>query len=141
MIKSLGDSPIAKSMWQLIRYASVGLVSNAVGYMLYLWLTYAGMGHKGTMSLLFGVGMAQTFYFNRVWTFGHDGKPESALVRYVTIYGLGYLFNLVILMMLVDHWGWPHQWVQAGAVFAIAAFLFLAQKLWVFAPVTRKNET
>lgn len=126
-------------MRQLIRYALVGIASNAVAYLLYLLLTYYGMGHKTTMSLLYGVGVAQTFYFNRGWTFGHDGKVSLALVRYVTVYGLGYVFNLAMLMVLVDRWGWSHQWVQGAAIFVIAAFLFLGQKIWVFAPVTPRN--
>jgi putative flippase GtrA len=128
-------------MQQLIRYALVGIASNAVAYLLYLLLTYFGMGHKTTMSLLYVVGVAQTFYFNRCWTFSYEGKVSSALVRYVTVYGLGYVLNLTFLMVLVDRWGWSHQWVQGAAIFVIAAFLFLAQKIWVFTPVTGRTET
>ena len=38
---------------QLSRYAIVGLASNAVGYLLYLLLTYAGIGHKSAQRLAF----------------------------------------------------------------------------------------
>ena len=70
-------------MQQLIRYTLVGLASNGVAYILYLSLTYYGMGHKTTMTLLYVMGVAQTFYFNRGWTFEHNGKISSALIRYI----------------------------------------------------------
>lgn len=135
-----GDDHI-QLMQQLLRYALVGLASNSVAYLSYLLLTYFGMGHKTTMSLLYIVGVAQTFYFNRGWTFEHNGKVSSALVRYVTTYSVGYGFNLALLVVLVDRWGWPHQWVQGAAIFMVAIFLFLAQKMWVFAPATQRYET
>jgi putative flippase GtrA len=128
-------------MRQLIRYAVVGLLSNTAAYLLYLLLTYAGMGHKTTMTMLYVVGTLQTFYFNRGWTFGHDGKVSSAFLRYVAVYGMGYVFNLLALIVFVDNWGYLHQWVQGGAILVVAIFLFVAQKLWVFAPVTQRNMT
>lgn len=124
---------------QLSRYAVVGLASNAVGYLLYLLLTYAGMGHKSAMSLIYAVGVAQTFYFNRSWSFGHNGMISSAFLRYMAAYAFGYVFNLAALMMLVDSWGWPHQWVQGGMIFVLAGMLFLLQKFWVFAPSVRSG--
>ena len=45
---------------QFIRYATVGLAANGVGYILYLALTWAGMGHKTAMTLLYVVGVSMT---------------------------------------------------------------------------------
>lgn len=118
---------------QLSRYALVGLASNLVGYLLYLLITQAGMGHKSAMTLLYAVGVAQTFYFNRVWSFGHDGRVLTSFVRYISAYALGYVFNLAMLLLLVDLWGWPHQWVQGAMTFVLAGMLFLMQRYWVFA--------
>lgn len=126
----------AKTRTQFTRYAVVGLTSNLVLYFVYLGLTMLGMGHKSAMTLVYIVGVTQTFYFNRNWSFRHDGHVSSALLRYVTTYALGYLFNLVVLMLLVDHWGWPHQWVQGVMIFILAALLFVMQRYWVFRSVT-----
>lgn len=93
------------------------------------------------MTLLYVVGVAQTFYFNRGWTFEHNGIISSALLRYIIVYAFGYVFNLALLVVFVDHCGWSHQWVQGGAILLTAIFLFLAQKLWVFSPATQRNYT
>lgn len=62
----------------------------------------------------------------------------GAGVRYVIAHCIGYLLNLSILIVFVDELGYAHQWVQAIAIFVVAAFLFLAFKVFVF-PVSREG--
>jgi putative flippase GtrA len=119
---------------QLLRYALVGVGSNLALYAGYLGLTMAGMGHKTAMTLLYVVGVLQTFYFNRGWTFSHAGRPFTAFLRYLTAYAMGYLFNLFFLWLGADQLHLPHQWVQAAAIVIVALYLFLTQRYWVFAP-------
>lgn len=117
---------------QFFRYAMVGLVSNAILYLTYLALTQMGMGSKLAMTLLYALGVAQTFFFNKSWTFKHQGAKTSAFVRYCIAYGIGYLFNVFGLFMLVDRLGYPHQIVQGLLILATAVLLFLLQRFWVF---------
>jgi len=121
--------------WQIqfSRYALVGLLSNFAGYLLYLLLTYAGMGPKSAMTLLYIVGVVQSFYFNRGWSFGHQGSSGGAFARYGIAYALGYLLNFGLLWTGVDHLQLPHQLVQAVAIFLVAVCLFLMHRYWVFA--------
>ena len=119
---------------QFLRYATVGFASNFLGYLLYLGLTHMGIGPKTTMSMLYGVGVAQTFIFNKRWTFGHSGSNHSAIIRYAAAYGLGYIINFACLLIFVDKMGWPHQAVQGVLIVTIAMMLFLLQKFWVFQP-------
>ena len=120
---------------QAFRYGIVGLVSNLVLYLFYLGLTWAGMGHKLAMTLLFALGVLQTFFFNKRWSFEHDGATHTALSRYVAAYACGYLLNLLALMVLVDRLGLPHQWVQGAMIIIVAGMLFLLQRYWVFRPL------
>jgi len=117
---------------QLIRYVIVGLASNLVCYLIYLGLVELGSDPKLAMSLLYMVGVLQTFAFNKRWTFKQKGLLRSSFYRYCTVYALGYLFNLGMLYLLVDRLAYPHQLVQAGMILVLAVMLFLAQKFWVF---------
>ena len=117
---------------QLSRYAIVGLASNAFGYLLYLLLTTVGMGHKTAMTLLYGVGVLQTFIFNKRWSFSHQGPTKTALRRYIISYCIGYAINYIALWGLVDKLGFPHQWVQVVMIFLLASMLFTLQRYWVF---------
>lgn len=117
---------------QFVRYALVGLASNAVLYLGYLGLTWGGMGHKTAMSLLYAIGVLQTFLFNRRWTFRHRGRISKSIRRYAATYISGYVFNLVGLLVLVDRFALPHQPVQGVLILLIAIMIFLLQRFWVF---------
>jgi putative flippase GtrA len=117
---------------ELARFGVVGVLSNALLYVLYLAATALGMGPKSAMTLLYCVGVAQTFVLNRQWTFGGRGDMRKALPRYGAAYAAGYALNFVLLMALVDAAGLPHQAVQAALIALIALLMFLAQKFWVF---------
>lgn len=117
---------------QFIRYVVVGLASNAVIYVVYLALTQLGMGPKLAMSLLYCLGVLQTFVFNKTWSFRFEGAATPALVRYATVYAMGYVIQFLALMLLVDRMGLPHQWVMGVLILFMALLLFIAQKFWVF---------
>lgn len=120
---------------QFIRFGIVGVCSNLLLLLLYLLLTRVGVGHKSAMTVLYVVGVLQTFVFNRRWSFNHEGSVSIALRRYCIVYALGYLFNLGMLFVLVDRLGLPHEVIQACLILVLAVLLFLGQKYWVFRPV------
>ena len=124
---------VAAPLLQLARFGIVGLLSNAFLYLLYLGLTMAGMGHKLAMTLLYALGVAQTFVFNHRWTFAFGGTVPGALLRYIAVYLAGYAVNLGTLAFFVDRHGYPHQAVQGVSILGVAAMIFVLQKYWVFA--------
>lgn len=85
------------------------------------------------MSLLFVIGVLQTFLFNKRWSFRYAGTDKSVLGRYIAAYVFGYLLNLAMLVVLVDWAEFPHLPVQAAMILIVAALMFLLQKFWVFA--------
>ncbi len=91
-----------------------------------------GMGYKTAMTLLYAVGVAQTFIFNKRWSFRHQGPTSSAFRRYMIAYGTGYVVNYFALWFFVDKLEIPHQWVQGVVIFVLAGTLFFMQRYWVF---------
>lgn len=124
---------------QFMRYATIGLVSNTIGFLLYLGLTYAGIEYKLAMTLLYCVGVAQTFFFNKRWAFRYQGMSHTAFLRYIIAYVLGYMLNFGMLWLAVDQYHLPHQWVQAVAIIVVAFGLFVLLRYWVFAPTVRSR--
>jgi putative flippase GtrA len=121
-------------MIQPLRYAVVGVLSNLSGYLVYLTITWQGVEPKTAMTGLYIVGAMVSFMGNRRWTFSHEGNAAASLVRFGIAHVLGYLLNLTLLVIFVDRLGYPHQWVQAAAIFIVAFFLFVAFRLFVFPP-------
>jgi putative flippase GtrA len=122
------------------RFVVVGLVSNGLLYLAYLVLTTLGTGPKVAMTLLYLVGVLQTFAPQRRWTFRHAGRGDEAFVRYLAAYAFCYALQWSILYVLVDRHGFDHALIQGGAIIAIAVTMFLVQKYWVF-PAAGANIT
>lgn len=123
---------------QLVRYAVVGVITNAAGYLVYLLITYLGVVPKVAMSILYVVGVIASFFGNKRLTFSYNGGVLGAGVRHLIVYMLGYFLNLGLLIMFVDHFGYPHQFVQGLAIFVTAAFLFVTLKHFVFRSLNTK---
>lgn len=124
---------------QFIRYALVGLTSNVISYLLYLLMTWLGIGPKTAMTWLYTLGVFQTFFFNKRWSFRFAGALSPALVRYAIVYAAGYVINFLALILLVDQAGFPHQLIQGVMILVVAVMLFAAQRYWVF-PQTSQSD-
>ena len=117
---------------QVIRFGVVGFASNLVLYLAYLGLTNIGLRHKFAMSILYVVGVLQTFVFNKKWTFRHYGHQMVTFMRYISLYAFRYLINLAVLIVMVDQLGYSHERVQGVTVLVLAVLLFVLQKAWGF---------
>ena len=117
---------------QLFLYGVVGISRNAIGYMVYLLITYLGVPPKIAMSCLYVVGTTIGFFGYRKLVFAHEGCMFRAGIRYLIAHMMGYGINLSLLIILVDKLGYAHQWVQVLAIFVVAGFLFITFKIFVF---------
>ena len=116
----------------ILRYAVVGVAGNFIGYAAYLALTRLGVPFKLAMSFLYALSICISFLGNRNWAFEHRGNVVGAAWRFGLAHAAGYLLNLGLLTVFVDKLGYPHEWVQAAAIFVVGGFLFVVFKLFVF---------
>ena len=72
------------------------------------------------------------FIGNRNVTFQHNGDWRHSAGAYVVVYAGAYLINLMLLAVLTDIYGYPHQLVQLLAGVIVAPNLFVASKYVVF---------
>lgn len=121
-----------QSLVQLVRYGLLGVSMNIGGFMLYLGITHFGVGSKLAMSLLYALGVCISFVGNKKWVFSHEGFVLDAGLRYVSAHLVGYILNYSLLFVFVDRLGYPHAYVQAISIVAVASWLFMAFRLFVF---------
>lgn len=124
--------PYSQTLGRFLRYALVGVATNLAGYAVYLLVTFIGLGPKLTMTILYVVGASVGFFGNRQWAFRHEGDIRRSGFGYLLCHAGGYAINFALLHLGVDRLGYPHQLVQAIAVFVVAVYLFLALNLIVF---------
>ena len=121
-----------ESIKELVRYAIVGMVSNFAGYVVYILATHFGALPKITMTALYFLGAIIGYIGNRNFTFTYEGSFLGSGFSYIIAHLIGYLINLIILIIFVDYYIYPHQWVQAVAIFLVAGFLLITFKYFVF---------
>jgi len=117
---------------QMARFLFVGIFTNIGLYLVYLYITFQGIDHKHAMSIVYIAGVIMGFILNRKWTFKHRGHISKVFMRYLLLYFFGYFVNLGGLFMLVDMYGYPHQFVQLGLAILMAFMFFILQRIWIF---------
>jgi len=75
----------------------------------------------------------QTFPFNKRWSFGDKGLEGTALMRYSFAYASGYALNYAALVTFAGYLHPGHQYVQGITIILIAGYLYILQRVWVFA--------
>lgn len=109
-------------------------------YFVYLLTTYLGVEPKKAMTLLYIIGASIGFVGHRKWSFSHRGDATQAAIKYAAVHLSGYMLNLLILSIFVDRLGYAHQVVQAVAIIAVAGFLFIVFKYFVFPKKNKVSE-
>lgn len=117
---------------QAIRFIMVGTFTNASLYFGYLLITWFEVDHKLAMTLVYILGVLLGFTLNRNWAFRHHGHISHGFIRYLVMYAVGYLINLIGLYLLVDIAGYPHQIIQLFIAVLLAVTFFVLMRLWVF---------
>jgi putative flippase GtrA len=123
---------LATDLTALARFALVGIGLNAFVFLLYLVATSIGLRPIVAATVGWLVGLPTAFLINRTWTFRHTGERSRALMRYGFVYAAAFCLNIVLLAILVDAVGLPHDWVQGFLIAALGLGLFAAQRTWVF---------
>lgn len=124
---------------QIIRYGIVGVLNNSLGYFIYLLMTYFWLEPEIAITILYPVGATTAYFGHSKYAFSYQGVKKHALWRYIVAHLISYGVNLLMLYILWEKFKFPHQVVQASAIFICAGTLFLLFKYFVFRHVDFSN--
>jgi putative flippase GtrA len=85
------------------------------------------------MTVVYMIGVTQTFIVNRNWVFYSSQASHRQFLRYIAVYGAGYIINWSILYVAVDLFRENHLIAQCASILIVALFSFLMLKKFVFA--------
>jgi len=117
---------------QLLKYAVVGILNNALGYILYLLLTSLWLTPRIAASIIYPVAAAIGFFAHSNYTFNFRDYKLIGIIRYISAHCIAYTTNIAMLYLLVDLLGYPHQAVQIISIIIVAVILFILFKYFVF---------
>ncbi|GAC1647348.1 MAG: hypothetical protein NVS4B12_15030 [Ktedonobacteraceae bacterium] len=142
------------SLWQLVRFALVGILNTSVDILLLNLLLWRFPTHNANLllsynSLAYLLGAINSFYFNKYWTFNHSKKTtRSELLRFALLSLFGILCNDSIIWiaaqllhpLIASNFLWANT-SKAVAIIGTATISYLGMRLWVFAGSSRTTMT
>jgi len=114
------------------KFAIVGVVNNVVGYLIFVILSLSGTSAIPAMVVSYCTGMIISFFGNRSFTFGHQGRNRGAILRFIEANATGLALNAAILWFFVDKIGFSQIPVQLFAIGCVAVLTFTLMRAWVF---------
>jgi len=121
-----------KNNMEILKYGTVGLLHNFLGYLLYIFLTYQGLNPEYAVSIIYPLGATFSYHANAKYTFEYIGNPWLAKAKFILAHFLGYLINILILYVFVYQFMFRHELIQLISIGVIAAYLFFASKFFIF---------
>ena len=132
-------------MWQRLgtplRFVVVGIANTLVG-LLAIYLCKWQLGFNDALANITGytVGLTISFFLNRGWTFRHSGAALPALIRFLVIFALAYLFNLATVLIAIHSFGVNAYLAQAIGIAPYAVLFYLGSRHFAFRSVPTCRE-
>ncbi len=114
---------------RFLRFLLVGAVNTAFGYSVFALLVWCGLPYPAAIGLATVAGVAFNFQSTGRLVFG--GAPPSRLARFVGVYLVVYLLNVLAVAGLL-RLGLDVYAANAVAVLPLAMIAYILQRTFVF---------
>lgn len=122
---------------QFIMFCGVGAINTALSLVIILGLSeLAGMHHVIANLIGYAAGLILSFFLHRGITFARTSKGGSGLTHqaksFLIVFGVGYVAQLLLLLLLVDGMGWNDALSQILAVALYTIISFIGNRQFTF---------
>lgn len=118
---------------QAIKFGIVG-VGNTLITALVIWIMLKVCGFSDYVSNItgYGIGVLNSFVWNRCWTFHSAAGWRRSAVRFGIVFGISYLFQLGVLFVLNATSGIDPYYNQLLAMVFYTIANFILNKVYTF---------
>ena len=118
---------------QIIKYSSVGLLANSIGYILYIIISnFIGINPPLAAILSGFMVIGISYLLNTRFTFKSENKGLVEAISYVLLYLCAILLHSFMIFIFSNILGFAHEIVAGISLIAISCTLFLIQKFYFF---------
>jgi putative flippase GtrA len=122
---------------QFIKFSFVGVLNTVVFYGVYLILLRLGFSFVIATTAGTIVGILNSYVWNKLFTFKAKQKCKSEVAKFLVVYFVQYLSNLLIIYLCVTYIGVSAELSGIPSI-AIGVFIsYFGHKFWTF---KRKKE-
>lgn len=120
----------------LSRFSTTGVLNTVVDFMVFtLCQSAIGLYYTTSQVIGYSCGVANSFVFNRKWTFerrNSDKNILSELIQFILVNVASLFITVVMMKFLVSNFNFNVYVSKIAATFTAQAVNFLLYKLWVF---------
>ena len=121
------------SVYQIIKYSSVGIVTNTIGYILYIVISNLIGVNPPIAAILAGLMVIGiSYYLNKRFTFKSKNKGVVTALNYYLLYFSAILLHSSNIFIFSSILGFVHELVAGISLVVISCSLFLIQKFYFF---------
>ena len=118
---------------QIIKYSSVGLLANSIGYILYIIISnFIGINPPLAAILSGFMVIGISYLLNTRFTFKSENKGLVEAISYALLYLSAILLHSFMIFIFSNILGFAHEIVAGISLIAISCTLFLIQKFYFF---------
>ena len=121
------------SINQIIRYGSVGIITNFIGYAMYIGIANIIGVPPPIAAIVSGfLVIGISYYLNRRFSFAREGKGMNLAVKYYILYLSSILLHSLVIFVFSNLLGFPHEIIAGISLVIISFALFIIQKNILF---------
>jgi putative flippase GtrA len=133
--EATGRSPLPEIVVQIGKFMTVGVLNTAIDAAAYFILTrWLGLGTLPVLAkgIAYAIGMVNSFFWNRSWTFGDKGNVWRAAGLFTLTHVFALAINAGTMALALDWLGLPEIVALSAATGASFVWNFVLNKLVVF---------
>jgi len=125
--------PKQRSLLQFIMFAGIGVLNTAVDVAVYWLLLQLSVPYLLANIAAYSAGMLNSYIWNSAVTFRSAiRRPHAVRVRFVIWNLLTLLISSLLILLMVESFGWSELCSKVITTILIVVLQFLGTKKWVF---------
>jgi len=97
----------------------------------------AGLNYIAANAVGYILGLTNSFFMNRLWTFKSTGHYGNESIRFLLVFAFCYILQFALLVLLKEKLQIPVDYAQIIAMVFYTAANFTANKFFTFKKVTK----
>ncbi|WP_353057157.1 MULTISPECIES: GtrA family protein [Paenibacillus] len=116
-----------------MKFLIIGFLNTIVSFLTFaLLLHFINLNYIIALVLSYLVGVIHSYLWNLYWTFSQKESSFKSVGRFIIVYILTFLVNLLILYLLVDYMMFNKFISQGVALFVTTLISYFGHKYWSF---------
>ncbi len=124
-----------------IRFLFVGGINTVVGYGTYALFIALGLNPYLATTFSTIIGVINSYFWNKYFTFRQPRKSLAEVLRFATVYAVGYGANLGLVYIFVDRMGMNSYLSGVLCLFVTTILSYVGHNFFSFKKVVREDKT